>query len=500
MMLRTSHAMLSLAGALSLALLLAAPVAGTEGGGTKPKPKPGAFAAGIDQMFPKIVQRYRQPIMQHNNPFKLELTREQLPKDASGLSEVMVQVYDAEAGKWKGYGLMELKRERLPGGGTRIGGATLDFNAPMDGIYCLRTLARDQAGNIEKKSGELEESDVAWVVVLDRAAPKVKILSPATSNQRLRPGSRLVIRWKITEDYPTREVQLKDPRTGSAKTIKSNRVEVSHDGGHSWKLVKQCSDPERVTWTVKGPDTTSLKIRVTVYDAAGNVGSATTSMGLQVTGFRHKIGKAVLMPSAARRTYQRGVIYMTRGDYPRAIRQFEEARRLDKKLLRVYVDLSATRLRAYEQEVRRTGDRNAGARHLQEGRVLCEAALKIPGFDREVSLHYNLALFLARGGDLTGAIKRLRIGLGRKPRHIESLYFKAYLHMKQRDAATLAKRHGEAAKLLATAKNLWKQVAALGGSKHPQAKQAIQCLRIVEGWEKRSASKNRPAPVSQPRG
>ncbi len=503
MMSRIPRSVPSLSGAFLLALLLAAPVAGGEGEGQGAKPKPktktGAFAAGVDQMFPRIVQRYSQPIMQHDNPFKLELTRDQLPKDASGLSEIMIQVYDSETGKWRGCGLMELKRERI-GGGTRIAGATLDFNAPMDGIYCLRTLARDQAGNVEKKSDNLEESDVGWVVVLDRTAPEVKILSPASSNQRLRPGSRLVIRWEIKEDYPAREAQLSDPRTGASRTVKSNLVEVSHDGGHSWELIKQCPVPQRVIWTAKGPNTTSLKIRVTVHDAAGNVGSATTTRGLQVSGFKHRIGSSALMPSAARRTYQRGVIYMTRGDYREAIKHLGEALRLDPKLLRAYVDLSATYLKLYKQELDVTKLPNRS--YLQEARKLCEDALGQPGFEAEVSLHYNLAQVLECSGDLDGALKRLRTGLGHKPRHIASLYFMAYLKMKQRDLAWRAGRREDADKLLAEARKLWKQVAALGGSKHPHAKQAIQCLQIVEHWEPAAedlASKNRPAPAPQPR-
>jgi Tfp pilus assembly protein PilF len=123
------------------------------------------------------------------------------------------------------------------------------------------------------------------------------------------------------------------------------------------------------------------------------------------------------------------------------------------------------------------------ARYLQEGRVLCEEALKRPGFDKEVALHYNLAQFLARGGHLDAAIKRLSAGLAHKPRHIESLYYKAYLKMKQRDAALATDRRKHAERLLAEARELWKQVAALGGSRHPHGRQAIQCLRIVARWE-----------------
>jgi len=492
MTLRDSRRVVVLAGALLLSTLPASPVLGGEGAEGLPEPKPsqGVFAAGIDKQVPRPKPDFRKPLIQHRNPFKLELTRDQLPKDASGLSEILVQRYDAEAGKWKGYGLMALKRERLESGGTRIAGATLDFVAPTDGIYCLRTVARYASGRIDSRSPGLDQDDVEWMVVLDRTPPKVTITSPASRRLRLKPGSRVAIGWKVDEDYPAHRVELEDSRTGEKKTVDAHRVEISHDGGNTWKFFKGFRDPrKRIFWSVEGPNTDSLLVRVTVRDAAGNVGSG-TSKRMAVAGFKHTAdafdGKGRVhgpLPSVARRTYQRGVIYMTRGEYPDAARHLEEAIRLDKKLLRAYVDLSATYLRLHERQLKITGQPNST--YLAKGKQCCTDAFKA-GFEKEAALHYNLAQFVWRQkkGNEEAAIKCLKEGLAHNPRHVESLYFMAYLRWHQRDAAYSAGRGAEEKRLRDEAKKLWKQAAALGGVDHPHAKQAVHCLRLLEKWER----------------
>jgi tetratricopeptide (TPR) repeat protein len=407
------------------------------------------------------------PIFGRENPFELRLDRSELPKHSTGISDILVQLYDTELGRWRGYGLMKLRRERAEAGPVRVTGASINFVAPAEGIYSLRAVSRSAAGRIEAMPDDLTR--VHWTVVYDRTPPKITLLKPRQSDRAYRPGSRVTIQWEYDENQPEDY-----PAVGDGV----HRVEVSHDGGLTWKLIRKCAEPEKVYWKVQGPDTDAFLIRVTARDAAGNVGLVTTGPGMRFAGFKHVVGDPAQLPSAAARTYQRGVIYMTRGAYPQAAEHFNEAIRLDRNMLRAYVDLSATYLQMWDQE--RTRSRLPNRDHLEKVVKLLGDALKISGFDREVSLHYNLAQALERLSRLDEAGARLARGLAVAPRHVPSLYSMAYLHWRQRENAS---RLGDLEKTRAhtvEAKKLWEQVAALGGREHPLARQAVRCLAVLE--------------------
>jgi tetratricopeptide (TPR) repeat protein len=411
-----------------------------------------------------------RPVIQRENPFRISIPRASLPRDASGISEILLEVYDPEAARWKGYGMMELQREHVDGGAPRVVGASIDFIASAEGIYCLRTRSRDRAGNVRRKAADLK--DVEMVVVLDRTPPAVKLVKPKPRAETLGPGSELEITWTATDDFPTRTYW--DPE--KKQTCKSHRVEVSHDGGQTWKPVPlgELTDPGTVSWEVKGPNTDALLVRVTVRDAAGNVGEVRTETPMRLAGFvgshQTQLMSERPMLSAARRTYQRGVIYMTRGDHARAAKEFEEARKLDvaaaqqqgrePTLVQAWLNLSACYLRLYEEQQRR--DPRYGATYLEQAEGVLRDGLSREGFEKEVALHYNLSRVYFHRGGLDDAAACVRRGLAHAPRHIESLFMLAVIRYRQQDFEEAGK--------------LWRQVAALGGSAHPLARRAVRCL------------------------
>ncbi len=424
-----------------------------------------------------------QTIIRCRNPFRITIPRSGIPRSTSGVSEILLQMFSPEKGKWVGYGLMDLKRERVRGGDVRTVGASIDFVAPAEGIYCLRSVARNRAGKFEEKPRDL--TNVQWVVVLDRTKPKVnvdvEVISPDSDEGKLTRGSRLVIKWgqKSKEAYPAKRIRVRDEKGRKYKLVGSNRVWVSHDDGTSWEQIGHAQAPGTLEWEVEGPNTDALRVRVTVQDAAGNVGAAEWRAGQKVSGFESS--KLPKKTTAARRTYQRGVIYMTRGEYPRAAEEFKEAIRLDKKLMQAYLDLSAAHLHRFEKE--RLSGKEYARRHLQDAQLTCEAAIGFFGDD--VSLRYNLALVYRHqadvykeAGKLEKAAESLQKGLKRKPRHIASIFALASIRYEQARPAD--------------ARKLWRQVAALGGSKHPLARRAVRCLNKLA----KEAAKRKPRPTA----
>jgi hypothetical protein len=445
-----------------------------------------AGVTGVDLVRPpEAAALARKPIIQHTNPFRIKMERGELPGDTSGISEMLLEVYDAEAGRWKGYGLMTLVRERAGGEKVKVVSASIDFHAPAEGIYCLRTVARDVHGHTATRKADL--SDVEWTIVLDRTAPRVALRGLAEAPRPIKPGAALVIGWSIEEEFPPLPETMPD---GSGPKH-PHRLEVSYDGGINWRPIHSfASATGEFVWQVAGPDTDALKLRAVAVDAAGNVGyGGSAADGMALRGFRQPGELLAVDPSAAaaRRAYQRGVIYTARGDLAMAAGELEEAIRHDPTLLPAYVDLSAVYLRLYDEESKGP---YPGLVQLEKAQGLLEAALRREGATREVMLHYNLAQVLYRAGKAEECSARLRLAQAQDPRHIESLYFLAVVCLQQDKAEEAAK--------------LWKQVAALGGRNHPLAQQAVRCLEALDVKARREAAQRgahlrpQPLPPSQP--
>jgi tetratricopeptide (TPR) repeat protein len=444
---------------LMLAALFAAAAAAEPAG----EPQAGAEPAGVKP--PDLVRSLmavRPPMIQRENPFHIEIAN--LRESGADIAEILLEVYDPDERRWKGYGLMELKSVLVEGAQLRRISASIDFHAPAEGVYCLRALARDRAGNLEQKPADL--SDIQQVVVLDRSAPKVRLVSPAPDDKPLQAGQVLVIRWQAEESYPTREVrEARLPGEKEPVRNRSNVVEVSYDNGLTWKKVAEADESGQIEWKIEGPVTDRFLVRVVVRDAAGNYGVAT----LARPAVLHAAPTSKGAEAGARRTYQRGVTYLTRGDLEQAVEEFAEAIRLDGRLAVAYVDLSATYLRLYDQ------DRTFGARYLDlAGRLAADGVRLHP---KEIPLWYNLAQAQYRQGKLDAAAKSLASALAVDPRHVESLYMLALVRANQND--------------LEEAKKLWRQVAALGGRESRLARQAVLCLSEAE----QAAPKRNASPV-----
>jgi tetratricopeptide (TPR) repeat protein len=445
---------------VALALVFAA-AAAAEPAGPPEAPQAGAEPAGVKP--PDLVRSLmaaRPPLVQRENPFHIEIP--ELRESGADIAAILLEVYDPDERRWKGYGLMALRSVLVEGAQVRRISASIDFHAPAEGVYCLRAVARDRAGNLEQKPADL--SDIQQIVVLDRNAPKVRLVSPAPEGPPLHAGDTLVIKWEAEESYPTREVR--ETRPGGGKKPVFNRahvVEVSYDNGLTWTKVADADESGQVEWKIEGPRTDRFLVRVVVRDAAGNYGTATLARALALEA--PVISKGV--EAGARRSYQRGVTYMTRGDLEPAVGEFAEAIRLDDRLAVAYVDLSATYLRLYDR------DRAFGARYLDLAERLAADGLKL--HPKEIPLWYNLAQAQHRAGKPDSAARSLEAALAVDPRHVESLYLLALIRAGQND--------------LEAAKRLWRQVAALGGRESRLARQAVLCLSEAEQARPRPAAR-----------
>lgn len=424
------------------------PAGVTEAPAAKPQPAeevvPAIVPGGVTELQPpellKLMESAGRVVIQRENPFRLVIP--ELPRGTASVSEVLLEVFDPESGRWKGYGLMEIRSEKVAGSALRRLSAAIDFVAPSEGIFCLRPVLRDRAGNVEVKAPDARQ--IQWVVALDRTPPKVRLAVPEGAG-KLDGGGRLVIKWEVDEHYPS--------------TSGGHIVEVSYDGGVTWRKIHEADDAGQVEWRVDGPVTDSFLVRAVVRDAAGNLAVATLDRPGQIAS---SIGGPV---PTAQHTYQRGVVYMARGDLEKATEEFYEAIRLSPRMSAAYVDLSATLLRLYDR------DRAYGARFLAQAGELATDGLKI--YPEEVSLHYNLAQARYREGRLDAAAASLESALAVDPRHLESRYMLAQVRAVQGD--------------LERAKELWRGVVALGGRENRLARQAFACLSEAERAARKSS-------------
>lgn len=135
----------------------------------------------------------------------------------------------------------------------------VNFNlSGTDGIRVMRLWARDAAGNIS-----LGSQDVT--LVLDRVGPSIALMS-LNGGEILQGGSDAMISWTATEINPA----------GNPISI-----DYSTDSGSSWNsLAAGVSNSGSYNWTVPAIDSTTIKVRITMIDLAGNTGSVQSSTDL----------------------------------------------------------------------------------------------------------------------------------------------------------------------------------------------------------------------------
>lgn len=129
------------------------------------------------------------------------------------------------------------------------GSARLDLSGLSDGDHEIRVTAVDAVGSTGVDTG---------LVTVDTTAPTVTLTSPETGDTVEDP---VEIAWRTDDAHPDRVA-----------------VEVSSDGGRTWRTLEATADDGSARWSVDDPDgTRRFRVRVTATDAVGHVGETVAS-------------------------------------------------------------------------------------------------------------------------------------------------------------------------------------------------------------------------------
>lgn len=394
------------------------------------------------------------------------------------IADVLLEYYDERLSRWLGYGLFSVSREL--DGALR---ARIAFRAPYEGVFRLRSIARDRAGNVEEASADPTAYEA--LAVYDATAPVVEMIFPRGGETVEVPGV-VRIRWLAH-----------DAHLASQQAV---RVLLSTDAGISFKPLAAWSDRAE-EFEYDAPDVTSRRavVAVEVKDLAGNVGRAESGV-FTLLGSRQiepppgrppavapvqryerpaepraaGVGETAAR-ALAKRYYTRGVIYLVRGDYDEAQRELAAALQADPDYMPARIDLGVALA-----EMGRTN----------EAIEFLENSLK--SFPAEPDLALNAAMLYQRTGDLAQALGNFKRVLALDPDRLDAMWL----------AAECAAQLGQ----LTAAANWWLRIVQIttpANRYHARAlaylqKSGIDIERIMPPATGRPIST--PAPVTEPPG
>jgi len=396
-----------------------------------------------------------KPVNFQNTPvFPLSVTR----VNSADVSDILLQYYDTSTGRWVGCGLFQISR--TPEGEVR---ARVNFTAPAEGAYRLRSIARDPAGNVESASDDPDDYHV--MAVYDATPPVVEMAFPRGGERIEVPGA-VDIRWAAYDQNIAKK--------------SSTRVLWSKDSGLTFDQIMPWSDlTEEFKWNAPDISTERAVIAVEVKDLAGNVGRKQSGIfalagskpaprpeenissmqpkpevlpgGRNIPFVAQSISATPPAARAlARRYYTRGVIYLVRGDYNEAVNELTSAVQADPDFVGARIDLGVA--------LAQMGRVRDGLEYLETSAVQ---------FPREQGFPFNAGLIYYNAGDYRMALEKYRKALAIKPDNIEALWM----------AADCAIRLGD----IADASRYWLAIVENtqpGNTYHDQARSFLEKLGV----------------------
>jgi len=359
------------------------------------------------------------------SPIRLRL---KAPRDASGIRDAVLQVYDRKGGLWHGHAFMAVEPDpERPGQALAF---FYEFRPPAPGVYLMRVLTRDRAGNVTPGKPTDGPERAVFRVVYDPDAPKLALEAPG-AGRALTPGAPVRFAWRIEES-----------------NLRRAEIAGSPDG-KTWTRVRSVRQPKgEASWRVPAAwPGGRIHLRLSAEDFAGNraevlLGDASIS---SLPGLGELPDEKVTLPGFARgdrkaaiEAYRKGLVYLHRGVTGEAIPLLEEAVRLDPSLLPARVDLSV----AY-----------SGAGRLAQAETLLRETLEI--HPKKPELLYNLARVEYLDERPEEAASTARCLLETAPRHVEGLFLLALVRA----------REGR----VPEARTLWKRLVAVAPADDPAA-------------------------------
>ncbi len=153
--------------------------------------------------------------------------------------------------------------------GVHSGTAPIRYEAPDDGSYGFKVIARDRAGRVQQPPQPGDPSDVSCII--DTTPPQLAIISPS-SGEQVYAGSEIVVRWSSSD-----ALLASTPVT----------IEARRSTSHPWSEIlegEKFPAEGAVQWWppyVSG----TFELRVTAEDEVGNRRIWTTPRPIQVVPF-----------------------------------------------------------------------------------------------------------------------------------------------------------------------------------------------------------------------
>jgi len=365
------------------------------------------------------------------------ITLDRVDPDAQ---EVALEVYDRTSREWRRAGAFSLRREA----GRTLGGSAT-FRAPAEGEHFLRARARDAAGNADPRGDDPDSADI--VAVYDATPPVVEIVSP-TRAQVLQPGAELMLSWRTREANPA--------PAGAAS------VEVSTDGGRSWRTLASGLDDTGSFVFRAGESGGDALVRIAVRDRAGNRGEAVApAISIEAApaappqaapapvAARAEPGPAAARGRNAHELYREGASALAARELVKAQKLLREAVAAEPDLEAAWLDLSAALA--------------LGGEFGRGREVLERAERKWPS---SAAFPYNLGLVLVRMGRPREAVAALERACRLDPDRYEARWVLALLALDSGDLE-LARSH-------------WREVARAAPESSPLRERSLQYLAASE--------------------
>jgi len=201
-----------------------------------------AIQASAPAARPSPVFRY-----QNNRAFLLGLG--ELDSDTQ---DVALETYDWTVRGWVACGDFFIRRD---GGRAVDGGIT--FRAQREGQYPLRSIARDRAGNVQRKGSGPDAADV--VAVYDATPPAIDVVAPERAVV-VEPDGNCLLAWRTRDANPAKEAAAS--------------IELTWDRGRTWHQMGGRFDDDG-RFRLRVPDRQGRAVvRLTVWDKCGNRGDA----------------------------------------------------------------------------------------------------------------------------------------------------------------------------------------------------------------------------------
>jgi hypothetical protein len=151
-------------------------------------------------------------------------------------------------------------------GTARPGEKGFRYVAPRDGMYWIKLIVIDKSDTRNPPVADLDHTPLSYKILVDSTPPDVRLAD------LIRTGDTIMVQWGILENYP------------DEKTFKVEYRTADMPADAPWKLVPDAIPRAKGSVAIKPGTNAAVSVRVSVCDAAGNLGQQIKEVPAVATG------------------------------------------------------------------------------------------------------------------------------------------------------------------------------------------------------------------------